>query len=306
MKSQEGFRIRKDQILPTLEKQAKKLRLKWSHDFWVFWYFTKFVKKEDAVFVLTHMDKKWFFAVRERSNCKVCTSIGLKPVGYRVHHKSHVQKEMYVVVTACVLNDNDITKGGTAIRVSCVRVGKNVPAKKTSYKRVCKPDGSYHYPKVTNNVICKKGNMYFKSFELKGSSEDTTRKPKISLLKLYQEHNIPDLERKVVTQYSNNGTRKVIIVKQEDGTGLHQDKIYVRTMNDLFHQKGWIIFNQPSRSQVRNVHNTCIFPMMSKKVSTSQALEYGAVLLRGDQLYDTVKSVKNDLANRVAMARAFA
>ena len=64
LQQQDGFCVRKDRILPSLDKQAKTRRLKWSHDFWVFWYYTKFVKKEKAIFVLTHMDEKWFYNVK--------------------------------------------------------------------------------------------------------------------------------------------------------------------------------------------------------------------------------------------------
>ena len=167
------------------------------------------------------MDEKWFYAIRTRANCKVLTSIGLEPSDYRAHHKSHVGKEMYVVVTAYVLNDNNIEKDGTAIPVSCVRVGKYVTQTKNSYKRKYKEDGSYTYPQTEENISKRAGQVYFKSFDLRGSSEGTVKKPKISLLKIYKEHIIPDLQSKVVDVYNNNGQRKVVIVKQEDGAGTH-------------------------------------------------------------------------------------
>lgn len=61
------------------------------------------------------MDEKWFYAVRTRANCKVLTSIGLEAFDYRAHHKNHVGKEMYVCVTAYVLNENDISGPGTVV-----------------------------------------------------------------------------------------------------------------------------------------------------------------------------------------------
>lgn len=94
---------------------------------------------------------------------------------------------MYIVVTAFALRNNDITAGGTAVPISCVRVGKLVKAKKNSYKRVYKDNGSHHYPKIPENLLRKKGEEYFKSFELTGSKEGSTKKPKISLLKVYKE-----------------------------------------------------------------------------------------------------------------------
>ena len=257
--------------------------------------------------VLAHMDEKWLYAVRTRSNCKVLTSIGLEPFDYYAHHKNHIGKDMYIVVTAYVLRDgNDIRRGGKAIPISLVRVGKMVKAKKDSYKRVYKENGSYHYPKLQANLLRKKGELYFASFKLTGSKDGTEKKPKISLLKVYQEQIVPDFEEKVVRKFSNNGTRKVVIVKQEDGAGLHQDRTYLREMNKIFSDRGWLIFNQPSQSPITNVHDACIFPMMSKAVSTVQGLEYGSRLLKGEQLYQTVKSVWENPSNYAAMARAFA
>ena len=102
--------------------------------------------------VLVHMDEKWFYAVRTRCNTKVLASIGLEPHDYYVHHKKHIGKEMYICVTAFVLtNNNDIRLGGTAVPVSMIRVGKMVCAPKDSYKRVYRPDGSFHYPKIAAN-----------------------------------------------------------------------------------------------------------------------------------------------------------
>ena len=74
----------------------------------------------------------------------------------------------------------------------------------------------------------------------------------------------------------------------------------------MFRERGWVIFNQPSQSPVTNVHDACIFPMLSKYVSTQQALEYGSVLLKGEELYSTVKAVWDDPRHCIAMSRAFA
>ena len=179
-------------------------------------------------FVMVHMDEKWFYGLVSRYFCKSLTSIGLMPQNSYVHHKNHIDKYMYVVVTACVLNDNDFEKGGKAERVSCIRVGKYVEAKKDTYKRVYRENGTYHYPKIKENRLRVKGNQYFKSFELKGSKEGSKKHPKVSLLKLYEEHIIPDIESKIVQKYSENGKYKIVIVKQEDGAGLHTDKEYLR------------------------------------------------------------------------------
>ena len=303
---QEGWDMRKDRILPHLDSAAKARRVEWCCNWWFFWKSVRAVPVEKAIFALVHMDEKWFYAVRTRSNTKVLTSIGLEPNDYYAQHKNHIGKEMYIVATAFVLNANDITAGGKAIPIACVRVGKKVKAKKDSYKRVYNDDGTFSYPKLDANLIRRKGQMYFKSFELTGSSKGTTKQPKISLLKVYQEKVIPAIEEKVVERFSQNGQRKVIIVKQEDGAGLHTDSTYLRKMKREFNQRGWLLFNQPSQSPVTNVHDACIFPMMSKMVSKEQAVVFGSQLLKGEQLNECVMKVWQNKENTVAISRAFA
>ena len=64
--------------------------------------------------------------------------------------------------------------------------------------------------------------MYFKSVELTGTLEGTTKQPKMSLLNEI----IPALEREVEQKYNENGQVKIVIVKQEDGAGLHTNLTY--------------------------------------------------------------------------------
>ena len=95
-------------------------------------------------------------------------------------------------------------------------------------------------------------------------------------------------------------------IKQEDGAGLHTDKTYLNQMKNEFMSRDWLLFNQPSQSPITNVHDACIFPMMSKMVSKEQAVNFGSKLLKGEQLYESVTKVWNDKNNNVAMSRAFA
>ena len=48
------------------------------------------------------------------------------------------------------------------------------------------------------------------------------------LLWKYRDVIIPAMEEKIVRQFDYIGTRKVVIVKQEDGAGLHMDSTYFR------------------------------------------------------------------------------
>jgi hypothetical protein len=150
---QEGFKMRKDRLLPHLDAAAKEQRVVWCHTFWKFWKSVKAVPVTKMRFVLVHMDEKWFYTVRTRTNCKVLTLIGLDPIDYHVQHKLHIGKEMNIVCTAFVLDNNDITRGGKAVPVACVRVGRMVTASKDSYKQVYRDDGSFHYPKIPANLL---------------------------------------------------------------------------------------------------------------------------------------------------------
>ena len=307
LNTQEGFTLKKDRIIPSLDLNAKERRVEWAETWWTFWKCVKCIPTDKAIVVNIHMDEKWFYAVKARTNIKELTSIGLENNYSKVHHKNNIQKTMYIVVTAYVpMIDNDITKGGKAVPISCYRCVKMVKQSKDSYKRVYKDDGSFHYPKIPENLLNKKGHWYSQNVELTGCSEGTAKEPKLSLLQVYKDEIIPSIHQKIVERFSNNGTRDVIIVKQEDGAGLHTKAKYVHEMNEMFAERGWVIFNQPSQSPMTNVHDACIFPMMSKAASTVSAVDYEARLLQGEQLHEVVMKVWNNPKHRVAMSRAFA
>ena len=306
LKSQEGYHMRKDRILPALDEATKKRRVVWAETFWWLWKMIRCCSTTNIQFVLIHMDEKWFYALRTRANCKVLTSIGLEPSDYYCHHKSHICKIMYVVVTAFVPIDNDITKGGKTIPIACVRVGRNVFAQKDSYKRVYRDDGTYHYPPLPQNRLQKRGDIVFKNLDITGSNEGTADKPKCSLLKIYKDEILPAIDEKVINVLNENGSQKVCVIKQEDSTGPHQDRTYCNEMAEEFARREWLIFNQPSQSPVTNVHDACIFPMMSKEVSKEQAVSFRSTLLRNEQLHQTVMKVWNNKSHRYAMSKAFA
>ena len=163
----EGYSMRKTRLLPQLNRQSEQARLTWAEAFWIFWKSARCLQPS-IIILLTHMDEKWFYVVRTRTNKKVVISEGLLPKDRKVHHKSHVGKEMYIAVTAFQPHGNDITQGGKAMMVSLVRVGRMVAAKKNSYKRVYRADGTYHYPQIATNILRRKGDLYFKSEELTG------------------------------------------------------------------------------------------------------------------------------------------
>ncbi len=60
-------------------------------------------------------------------------------------------------------------------------------------------------PKILENQLKRKGKEYFKCMNIiTGSSEGMTKKPTVSLLKMYREQILPAIEEKVVRRFNNN------------------------------------------------------------------------------------------------------
>ena len=53
------------------------------------------------------------------------------------------------------------------------------------------------------------------------------------------------------------------------------------------------------------MHDACVFPMLSKAVSSNQAMVYGSQLLKGEELNKTVMEVFENKVHLPAIARAF-
>ena len=303
---QEGFELKSDKVIPALTDDQRRKRYDWACTFWLFWRSCTAVPVQKVRFVLLHLDEKWFYAYKRRCYNKILTSIGVDSRHVYVRNKSHIEKEMYVVATAFVPHhNNDLTKGGKAIPIACIRCGELEVAEKDSHKRVFNDDGTYGFPKIAENRLREAGKTYFKSLELTGSSLGSGKKRKVSLLQFYKDTIIPALEEKIVNKLSENGTVKVVIVKQEDNAGLHKEKNYVYQLGEEFKKRDWIIFNQPPLSPALNVHDSCIFPLMSKQVSAEQAVLFGNRVLVGEELNRTIMSVWNNDDNLCSISRAF-
>ena len=312
LQSKEGYYMCRDKIFPHLDKTHKEKRLDWAYRYLTFWDAIAKMDEDKIIHVLIHMDEKWFFAAVLRAYNKVLTSIGLEPSNYHVHHKSHLGKEMFICVTAYVLNKNNIAMGGEAIPVSLVRVGIETEYKRNTYKRVYNEYGRYTMPSEEWNINHKKGTPRFISGVLTGSKQNSKNKKgqhNVSLLQKYQDVIIPDIESKIVEKLKMNrfGRERVVrIILQEDGAGPHNEVKYNKWMDDFFDSKGWLRFNQPPQSPVTNVHDACIFPMMAKILSREQAIRFGSKILVGNQINELVREIFFDKANVVAMSRAFA
>jgi hypothetical protein len=168
-------------------------------------------------------------------------------------------------------------------------VGGYRPAKRTTYKRKFREDGSIHYPKRDDNISRKKGEMYWVPMEITGSNEGTLKDPKFSLLDWFQKKEIPRLEAVAREVYALTG-KKSIIRYQMDGAGPHVGKELLKELDQEFNNRNWILKFQPSQSPLTNVKDFCIFPAMSKAVTAEQGLNFGSHVLGSEQLWEVVTS----------------
>ena len=89
---QEGLCTRKDKILPLLQPDAMKRCFTWGKKFWSLCKSVCVITAEKVIFVLVHMDQKWFNMVVTRENYKMLISIGLKAKNYYTHHQNYTGK----------------------------------------------------------------------------------------------------------------------------------------------------------------------------------------------------------------------
>lgn len=138
-----------------------------------------------------------------------------------------------------------------------------VPAEKDTYRRVYRADGSYHYPKLPENILQKKGQEYFKGMEITGSKDGTQKKPKFSLLRYFTETEFPKLDQ-IAAEMGTETGKRICIRYQMDGACPHTDRRLLDRLDDEFSRRNWILKFHPANSPLTNVKDACLFPALSK------------------------------------------
>ena len=291
-------------ILPHLDQANKERRYWWAIQFWIFWKSAKTFNNVQVV--LVHMDEKWFWSIVVRRNNKSIPMLGIKPVVHSVHHKNHIEKTMGIVAVAYAPKQNDWKQGGTPFTVSLVRAGRKVKASRDTYRRVYKDDGSYHYPTIQENLLRKKGELYFKGMEVTGSSRGTRKEPKFSLLHdFYESVHLPNLDMLAEEVTSMVGSHcRVVIVEQFDGAGPHKEDKLTRYIEGQFAARQWYRAPQPANSPLTNVLDDCVFPALSKHVSREQGISNKCQAYSNDEIWESVQKCYESFPMDV-LARAF-
>ena len=291
-------------ILPYLTQSHKDKRYWWSIQFWIFWESAK--RFNNVQVVVVHMDEKWFWSIVVRRFKKSIPMLGVEPVIHSVQHKNHLDKTMGICAVAIVPHDNDLRKGGDGYMVSLVRAGRKVKASRDTYRRVYRDDGSYHYPAIHENLLRKKGELYFKGMEVTGSSRGTQQDPKFSLLHdFYEAVHLPSLDMLADDVRSSRGDHcRVVVLEQSDNAGPHCEARLTAFLKSEYERRGWYLAPQPANSPITNVMDDCIFPAISKRVSREQGISNRSEVFTTDEIWETVEKCWEDF-DMDTLARAF-
>ena len=115
--------------------------------------------------------------------------------------KLHIGKELYIVLTAFLPINNNITEVRLAKHFFLVSRGRMVKAK----KRFIQMSVQSHCPQTPKNQFCHVVQGYFRSMEIMDSNEGTEKEPNMLLLSVYRDKLIPGMNT-LVKQYSQCGT----------------------------------------------------------------------------------------------------
>lgn len=260
---------------------------------------------DDVQIILVHMDEKWFWSIVVRNNLKSVPFLGIEPVIHGIQNASHLDKGMVIASTAFAPQNNDYRQGGEAYLVSLTRVGKMVKAEKDTYRRVYKTDGSgkYHYPKVEANRLRTKGEYYFKTLEITGSSKGTRNEPKFDLVSWFDNTEIPALEA-LCQRIGTETGKKCIIRYQMDNAGPHSEAGLQEFLQHAFERRGWMLTPQPPNSAMTNTKDDSFFPALSKRVSREQGITNGSQNFTLEEMFRTLFKCWRELP-RDMMARAY-
>ena len=89
---------------------------------------------------------------------------------------------------------NDITKYGNIFPVVMVPFREFIQAKKDTYKRFYKDDGTYHFTTIPEKLLHITGDPYCMGLELTGSSGGTEKNKNMSLITAYCDKIITAME----------------------------------------------------------------------------------------------------------------
>ena len=285
----DGFRYMETQTLPQCaSERTKQIRMKWTIAFHLFWEGAKMVAQKVQV-VYTNIDEKWFYALVIRRHGKVVPAFGVSPCFHRIHHKNSVDKLLVICAIAYAPTGNDPRSGGWGYKLLMSRAGGKVKAKKNTYKRVYKDDGTFHYPQIEENLIREKGKEYFENWEITGSREEKNGAKKFSLKKWLEEEYTPKVLA-LAQQIESETGKRVVIRDGWDNATPHKEKGLLTAIQERNDEYGWLWKPQPPNSPLTNACDAGFFPALAKVVTAKQGLNNRSLYLSIERLWELLQS----------------
>ena len=289
----DGFRYMETQTLPQCaSERTKQIRMKWTIEFHLFWEGAKMVAQKVQV-LYTNIDEKWFYSLVIRRHGKVVPELGVSPYHHRIHHKNSVDKLLVICAVGYAPIDNDPRSGGLGYKIQMSRAGGKVKAKKNTYKRVYRPDGTFHYPQIEENLIREKDKEYFDNWEITGSREEKNGVKKFSLKKWIEEVYTPRL-LEVAQQIESDTGKRVVIRDSWDNATPHIEKGLRTAIKERNDGHGWLWVTQPPNSPLTNACDAGFFPALAKVVTGMQGLNNRSLYLSTERLWELLQSAWNE------------
>ena len=156
---------------------------------------------ENAKYLWTISDEKWWFGLVARTFAKMCPALGIEKEVFSVHHKKHISKVM-AHATVGYFFSGDPENGGDGVLIQMQRCQAYKVAQKAYRGK--------------GGITVKKGDCILTDCNVTGTDIGTPDKPKFALRLLWEFGLLPSFDALVAPGGQCAGA---VIVHQEDNAG---------------------------------------------------------------------------------------
>ena len=257
--------------------------------------------KRGQKFLLVHFDEKWFYANAIRPGAKLDRARGLYQGRYRrTKNSHHIDAVMILAFVGFAFNDH-ILNGGEGVKVGMVRCARAHTAKKAVYKAVYDDDGKRTHPKIEENLVRAKGDIYFKDANVTATNVGTPSEPKFDLLTFFTAYLFPRLRELVGPDGPYKGHQLIL---QGDNAPTHADEAFIKEMKRVCEAEGWLWEPQGAHMPHANVLDLAVFPSWSKSHFAEAAELVGRSTMSKTQIMSCVEKSWKEMPS-AKIARSF-
>ncbi|OEU10887.1 hypothetical protein FRACYDRAFT_246763 [Fragilariopsis cylindrus CCMP1102] len=152
-------------------------------------------------------------------------------------------------------------------------------------------NGKYTMPRTEANLRRKKGDMYFKNMEIRGSDEGDAKNPAFALKRFWEEEVLPALDALAQQLTHLYPGKKIVFLNHWDNAPPHVEGVFIDWLTDQLATRGWVNTPQPAQSPLLNIFDTALFAAMSKHVLAKQGLFNHSLYLKKERLWEILQAV---------------